>query len=65
MVLKAVFFLSFSALAFEVLLTRLFAISQWSHLAFMVIGIAMFGFGAGGAILSILEIRWPGWEKRL
>ncbi len=46
--LSAVFFLSASALAFEVLLARAFAITQWNHLAFLVIGIALFGFAASG-----------------
>ena len=46
--LSAVFFVSASALAFEVLLARAFAITQWNHLAFLVIGIALFGFAASG-----------------
>ena len=43
-----VFFASVSALSFEVLLNRAFAMTQWSHLAFLVISIALFGFSAGG-----------------
>ena len=43
-----VFFASLSALSFEVLLNRAFAMTQWSHLAFLVISIALFGFSAGG-----------------
>ena len=39
----AVFLVSLSTLAFEVLLTRVFAINQWNHLSFMVIGIALLG----------------------
>ena len=46
--LAAVFFVSASALAFEVLLARAFAITQWNHLAFLVIGIALLGFAASG-----------------
>jgi hypothetical protein len=57
MILTTVFFVSFSTLAFEVLLTRIFAIGQWNHLSFMVISIAMFGFGASGSFLSLTEIR--------
>jgi hypothetical protein len=61
----AVFLVSLSSLAFEVLLTRVFAINQWNHLSFMVIGIALLGFAAGGTWLSILDIKGAGWEKRL
>jgi len=49
----AVFGVSFSGLAFEVVLARVFAISQWNHLSFMVISIALFGFAASGSFLSM------------
>jgi len=65
MIIKALFLLCFSSLAYEVLLTRVFAISQWNHLSFMVIGIALFGFAASGTFLSILDTRNKQWEKRL
>jgi len=55
----AVFGVSFSALAFEVLLARLFAISQWHHLSFMVISIALFGFAASGTVLSLIGPTRP------
>ncbi len=61
----AIFLVSLSSLAFEVLLTRVFSISQWNHLSFMVISIALFGFAASGVFLSILDDRRKGWEKRL
>jgi hypothetical protein len=51
----AVFLLSLSSLAYEVLLPRIFAFTQWHHLAFLVISIAVFGFGAGGAAVSLAE----------
>jgi MFS family permease len=57
MLLTAIFLVSFSTLAFEVLLTRVFTIGQWNHLSFMVISIALFGFGASGTFLSIVDIR--------
>ncbi len=65
MILTAVFLLSLSSLTFEVLLTRVFSISQWNHLSFMVISIALFGFAASGTFLSILDTRKKGWGKRL
>ena len=63
--IPAVFFVSLSALAFEVLLTRVFSIGQWNHLSFMVLSIALFGFGAGGTFLSIVDIRSQVWLHSL
>ena len=63
MILTAVFLLSLSALAFEILLVRVFSISQWNHLSFMVISITLFGFAAGGTFLNIIDTRKKGWEK--
>ena len=62
MIFCSVFIVSFSTLAFEVLLTRVFSIGQWNHLSFMVISIALFGFAASGTFLSILDSRKKGWE---
>ena len=55
--LISIFLVSLSTLAFEVLLTRVFSIAQWNHLSFMVISIALFGFGASGTFLSMVDIR--------
>ena len=65
MLLTSVFFVSLSTLAFEVLLTRVFSIGQWNHLSFMVISIALFGFGASGTFLSIVETRKKDWLMNL
>ncbi len=65
MLLTLVFLVSFAALVFEVLLTRIFSIAQWHHLTFMVISIALFGFAASGTCLGILESRLGGWVKKL
>ncbi|MCW8327849.1 hypothetical protein MD588_03430 [Photobacterium sp. SDRW27] len=64
MMLPTVFLVSLSSLAFEILLARIFSISQWNHLSFMVISIALFGFAASGTVLSILDSRKNGWIKR-
>jgi hypothetical protein len=48
----AVFSVSVASLALEVLQMRLFAFSLWHHLAFLVVSIAILGFGAAGAVLS-------------
>jgi spermidine synthase len=65
MILAAVFLLSLSALSFEILLARVFSISQWNHLSFMVISITLFGFAAGGTFLNIIEARKKNREKYL
>ena len=45
--------ISATALAYEILLTRLFSIVQWHHFAYMVISIALLGFGASGTFLAL------------
>ncbi|MEZ6197351.1 MAG: hypothetical protein R3F20_16740 [Planctomycetota bacterium] len=42
-----------SVIAFELALTRIFAILLWHHLTYMVFSIAMLGFGAAGTVLAI------------
>ncbi|MCU0585110.1 MAG: hypothetical protein MUC46_03435 [Desulfobacterales bacterium] len=54
MTLAAVFLVSCATLAFEVALARIFAVSQWNHLSFLVISMALFGFAASGTVLSLL-----------
>ncbi|MBI4691214.1 MAG: hypothetical protein HY754_13265, partial [Nitrospirae bacterium] len=49
----AIFLSSFSALAFEITLTRIFSVSLWYHFAFMVISIAMLGIGVSGTLLTV------------
>lgn len=51
--LFSVAIISATALAYEVLLTRLFSIVQWHHFAYMVISIALLGFGASGTFLAL------------
>ena len=65
MIYAAVFLLSLASLAYEVLLPRIFAFTQWHHLAFLVISVAVFGFGAGGAAVSLAETRRGGLASRL
>jgi hypothetical protein len=49
----AVGLLSAAALAYEVLLTRLFSLIQWHHFAWMIISVAMLGWGAAGTLVSL------------
>src|SRR5947209_2632100 len=53
----AVALVSAGALAYEVLLTRLFSIVQWHHFAYMVISIALLGYGASGTFLALAQHR--------
>ena len=45
--------LSATALAYEVLLIRLFSIIQWHHYAYMIISLALLGYGASGTFLAL------------
>lgn len=53
--LSTIFLLSASALAYEVLLVRLFSIIHWHHFAFMVISIALLGYGASGSMITVFR----------
>ena len=46
---------SATALAYEVLLMRLFSIIQWHHFAYMMISLALLGYGVSGAFLMLLQ----------
>ncbi len=48
---------SAAVLAYQVVLVRAFSIGQWHHFAYMVISIALLGFGASGTLLAALERR--------
>jgi spermidine synthase len=47
--------LSFCALAYEVLLIKLFSITQWHHFAYMIISLALLGYGASGTFLALFR----------
>ena len=53
-------FLSACALAYEVLLMRLFSIIQWHHFAYMVIALALLGYGLSGTLVSIFQDKLSG-----
>ncbi|TAK61823.1 SAM-dependent methyltransferase [Methylobacter sp.] len=55
--LAAVAIISASALAYEVLLMRLFSIIQWHHFAYMIISLALLGYGISGVILALNRER--------
>ena len=45
--------LSASIIAFQLTLMQLLSIVQWSHFAYMVISVALLGFGASGTLLAV------------
>jgi len=47
------FLISAATLTFEITLTRLFSVTQFYHFAFMIVSIALLGFGASGTALTI------------
>jgi MFS family permease len=47
--------LSATALAYEVLLVRFLSIIQWHHYAYMIISLALLGYGASGTYLAIFQ----------
>ncbi len=49
----AILLLSAGALAYEILLMRLFSIALWHNFAYMVISLALLGYGASGTVLSL------------
>ena len=56
--LFAISLLSAAALGYEVLLTRLFSIIQWHHFAYMIISVALLGYGAAGTTVTLLRERF-------
>lgn len=61
--LCALALISAAALAYEVLLMRLFSIIQWYHFAAMIISLALLGYGVSGTFLALyrksLQQRFP------
>jgi spermidine synthase len=55
--LFAIAVISASALAYEILLMRLFSIIQWHHFAYMIISLALLGYGVSGVFLALNRDR--------
>ncbi len=55
--LFAVFILSAAIVSYEIQLMHFFTIVQWHHYAYMVISIALLGFGASGTVISVFRKR--------
>jgi hypothetical protein len=55
--LAAIGLLSAATLAYEILLTRIFAIVHWHHLVAIAISLALLGYGASGTFLAFTSHR--------
>jgi len=49
--------LSLSIIAFQIVLIQILSIVQWYYFAYMIISVALLGFGAAGTILSLYRDR--------
>jgi hypothetical protein len=53
--IAAVALISAAALAAEIVLMRIYSIVEWHHFAWMIISLALLGFGASGTFLAIFR----------
>jgi hypothetical protein len=51
---------SAAVIAFQLVIMQLLAIAQWHHFAYMVISMALLGFGAAGTVLALFR---PSFER--
>jgi hypothetical protein len=54
-----IFLVSFAVLLTELLLTRIFSVTMFYHLSFLVVSLAMLGFGASGLIVNLAPGGFP------
>ncbi len=50
-----VFATALSIILLQIALTRIFAVMMWHHLTYMVVSIALLGFGAAGSLLTAMR----------
>ena len=55
--LSATLLISAAAIGYEILLMRVLSIVQWHHFAWMIISLALLGYGASGTFIAILRQR--------
>ena len=53
----ATLLISAAAIAYEILLIRMLSIVQWHHFAYMIISLALLGYGASGTFIALGK-RW-------
>ena len=55
---------SAAVLTLEVVLTRIFAVAQFHHFAFLAVSLALLGYGASGTVLTVLPRLCRGGPRR-
>jgi len=53
----ATLLISAAAIAYEILLMRMLSIVQWHHFAYMIISLALLGYGASGTFIALCKRR--------
>ena len=53
--LAATLLVSAAAIGYEILLMRVLSIVQWHHFAYMIISLALLGYGASGTFIALLR----------
>jgi len=53
----ATLLVSAGAIGYQLLLMRMLSIVQWHHFAYMIISIALLGYGASGTFIALFESR--------
>ncbi len=53
----ATLLVSAGAIGYELLLMRVLSITQWHHFAYMIISLALLGYGASGTFIALLRSR--------
>jgi hypothetical protein len=51
----ATFLVSAAAIGYEILLMRVLSVVQWHHFAYMIISLALLGYGASGAFIALFR----------
>ncbi len=51
----AILFISAAAIGYEILLMRVLSIVQWHHFAYMIISLALLGYGASGTFIALFR----------
>ncbi|MGB5689067.1 MAG: hypothetical protein WBM45_07295, partial [Woeseiaceae bacterium] len=60
----AILFISAAAIGYEILLMRVLSIVQWHHFAYMIISLALLGYGASGTFIALFrEFLEPRFER--
>jgi hypothetical protein len=52
---RAISVISAAAIGYEILLMRLLSIVQWHHFAYLIISLALLGYGASGTFLTLTQ----------